>query len=119
MCVSCGCKQFDEDHGDSRNLTMKDFEDAAQASEIDLQQVARNIQEGLQSGVSSASGGTSRGSGGFDDSGKTGTFGHQGTEERTMPGNGTQYETTREGDYEETPTGSRGGQGDRGTTGNE
>jgi hypothetical protein len=96
---------------------MKDFEDAAQASEIDLQQVARNIQEGLQSGVSTG-GGESRGSGGFDDSGKARTFGQQGTEERTMPGKGTQYETTREGDYEETPTGSRGGQGDRGTTGN-
>jgi hypothetical protein len=48
MCMSCGCKQPNEDHGDQRNITMQDLQDAAQAGEVGTQEVVRNIQTGFQ-----------------------------------------------------------------------
>src|SRR5687767_6397472 len=48
MCMSCGCKQPNEDHGDERNITLQDLEDAGQAGEVGTQEVVRNIQEGFQ-----------------------------------------------------------------------
>ncbi len=51
MCVSCGCGQVNDDHGDERNITMKDMRSAAQAADIDVQAAARNIQQSMsQSG---------------------------------------------------------------------
>lgn len=97
MCMSCGCKQFGEDHGDPRNLTMKHFQDAATAAGTDVQQVARNINEGFQSagGTSGTSGEYTgpgmgqpgRGSGGFDDGGRTGSYKETATE-KSMTGSG-------------------------------
>jgi hypothetical protein len=112
--MSCGCKQFNEDHGDPRNLTMKDFQDAAQAAGTDVQQVARNIREGFEGSGSmtgsdySGSGTEQRGAGGFDDAGRTGTH-------------GTQYETGREGEFEKTGTSGESGRqtGRSRTTGNQ
>ena len=46
MCMSCGCKQYNEDHGDPRNLTMDDLQQAADAAGISVDEAARNIQEG-------------------------------------------------------------------------
>jgi hypothetical protein len=48
MCVSCGCGKYDDDHNDDRHLTMTDLQDAADAAEIDLNEVAQNIQEAVQ-----------------------------------------------------------------------
>ena len=48
MCLSCGCKQPNEDHGDQRNFTMKDLQAAGQASDISPQQVVKNIQQGFE-----------------------------------------------------------------------
>lgn len=45
MCMSCGCKMPNEDHGDQRNITMNELEDAARASNISVDEVVRNIQE--------------------------------------------------------------------------
>jgi hypothetical protein len=59
MCMSCGCKQPNEDHGDDRNITMKDFQRAAEAAGIDVQGVMKNFQESF----SPVSAGTSSGSG--------------------------------------------------------
>ncbi|HLV98482.1 MAG TPA: hypothetical protein VKT82_07360 [Ktedonobacterales bacterium] len=47
MCVSCGCGQVNDDHGDDRNITMKDMRSAAQAANIDVQTAARNIQQSM------------------------------------------------------------------------
>jgi hypothetical protein len=97
--MSCGCKQFNEDHGDPRNLTMKTFQDAAQAAGTDVQQVARNIEEAFQGSGSmtgsyySGSGTERRGAGGFDDA------------DRSGGSHGTQYETGREGEFQKTGTG--------------
>jgi hypothetical protein len=47
MCVSCNCGSPNDDHGDSRNITMDKIEKAAQASGKSPQQVAGNIQKGV------------------------------------------------------------------------
>jgi hypothetical protein len=48
MCLSCGCNEPDDDHGDKRNITMQSLEDAAKAGEVDsTAEVVRNIQEGF------------------------------------------------------------------------
>jgi hypothetical protein len=41
--MSCGCKQVDEDHGDSRNITMSTLRQAAEAAGISADEAARNI----------------------------------------------------------------------------
>lgn len=48
MCMSCGCKQPDERHGDDRNIIRQDLEDAAGAAKISADQVVKNIQESFQ-----------------------------------------------------------------------
>lgn len=50
MCVSCGCGQLNDDHGDKRNITLSDLRSAAQAADIDVQTAARNIQQGISQG---------------------------------------------------------------------
>ena len=45
MCVSCGCGQMNEDHGDKRSITMKGLEQAAKAAGSSVQEVAKNIQK--------------------------------------------------------------------------
>ena len=49
MCLSCGCGEPNEDHGDPRNITMQQLEEAAQAGDITPEQAAQNIAEGLES----------------------------------------------------------------------
>lgn len=48
MCMSCGCKQPNENHGDQRNITMQDLQAAGQASDISPDQVVKNIQQGYE-----------------------------------------------------------------------
>ena len=48
MCLSCGCGESNEDHGDPRNITMQKLEEAAQAGDITPEQAAQNIVEGLE-----------------------------------------------------------------------
>lgn len=43
MCMSCGCGSPNDTHGDSRNITQDDLNNAAQAANIDPQQAAQNI----------------------------------------------------------------------------
>jgi hypothetical protein len=45
MCVSCGCKKYDDDHGDERNITMDTLQEAAQAAGIPFEDVVKNIDE--------------------------------------------------------------------------
>jgi nitrogen fixation-related uncharacterized protein len=45
MCVSCGCGQFNDDHGDRRHIILDDLEQAAAASGLSLDEVAQNISE--------------------------------------------------------------------------
>jgi hypothetical protein len=55
MCLSCGCGEPNEDHGDPRNITMQKLEEAAQAGETTPEQAAQNIVEGLGSSGSGTS----------------------------------------------------------------
>lgn len=48
MCMSCGCKQPNEDHGDPRNLTMQSIRSAAQSADISPDLVVKNICEDYQ-----------------------------------------------------------------------
>jgi hypothetical protein len=48
MCASCGCKQLDDDHGDSRHLTMQDLEAAAEAAEISVDEVVQNLEDAVE-----------------------------------------------------------------------
>ncbi len=51
MCMSCGCKQPDERHGDDRNIVRQDLEDAAKASDITAREVVKNIQDAFETGA--------------------------------------------------------------------
>jgi hypothetical protein len=48
MCLDCGCGKPNDDHGDSRHITMNQVEDAAKASEISVDEAVKNINEGMQ-----------------------------------------------------------------------
>jgi hypothetical protein len=48
MCLDCGCGEPNERHGDDRHITMDDVQAAAEASEISVDEAARNIADGLR-----------------------------------------------------------------------
>jgi len=50
MCVSCGCGQPKDNHGDNRNLVKKDFKKAAKASDIDMHHLVANINNAYDDG---------------------------------------------------------------------
>lgn len=43
MCITCGCKIPDENHGDERNITIKHLQDAGKAQNISIVKVIGNI----------------------------------------------------------------------------
>lgn len=53
MCISCGCGKPNDDHGDSRNITLDDLNQAAAAAGTTRDRVLQNIQ-GSTSGISDA-----------------------------------------------------------------
>lgn len=48
MCLSCGCGQPNENHGNNDHITMPDLKKAALASNISIKEAARNIQKGAE-----------------------------------------------------------------------
>ena len=50
MCISCGCGKPDDDHGDPRNITMQDLDQAAKAAGTTRDRVLQNIMQGSQPG---------------------------------------------------------------------
>jgi hypothetical protein len=62
MCASCGCGILDEDHGDFRSLTLADIEEAAEAANISIEEVAKNIQAAVIEAEESEYGGMRRAS---------------------------------------------------------
>jgi hypothetical protein len=48
MCISCGCGEPNATHGDDRHITLDDLEAAAEAAEVSVSEVAKNIEEGLK-----------------------------------------------------------------------
>lgn len=45
MCMSCGCGEPNEDHGNPDNITLDDLKAAARAARIDPEQAADNIHD--------------------------------------------------------------------------
>lgn len=48
MCISCGCGKPNDDHGDARNITMQDVDQAAEAAGTTRAKVLQNIMQGSQ-----------------------------------------------------------------------
>ena len=48
MCLSCGCGQPEERHGNEANITMGDLRRAAEAADVDPEQAADNIHAGAR-----------------------------------------------------------------------
>ena len=48
MCLDCGCGKPNDRHGDDRHITMDDLRAAAEASEISVDEAARNIADGAR-----------------------------------------------------------------------
>jgi hypothetical protein len=55
MCLDCGCGEPNERHGDDRHITMDDVKAAAEASEISVDEAARNISDGMRQAQRSSS----------------------------------------------------------------
>ena len=47
MCLSCGCGEPHEDHGNPDNITYEDLKKSADAEGITVEQAADNIKAGL------------------------------------------------------------------------
>lgn len=45
MCMTCGCGEPHDDHGDPSHITYEDLKKAADAAEISVEDAARNLQE--------------------------------------------------------------------------
>lgn len=48
MCISCGCGSPNDDHGDSRNITLQDIDQAAVAAGTTRDRILQNITRGSQ-----------------------------------------------------------------------
>lgn len=47
MCLTCGCGEPHDDHGDPRHITYEDFQKAAEAAEISVDEALKNLEETL------------------------------------------------------------------------
>ena len=48
MCLSCGCGEPNERHGDDRHITQDDLDQAAAAAKISTAEAVQNISAGAQ-----------------------------------------------------------------------
>jgi len=48
MCMSCGCGEPHESHGDERNIIYADLKKAGDASKISVKEAVRNIEKTLR-----------------------------------------------------------------------
>ncbi len=46
MCISCGCRRYEESHGDERNITIATLENAAAANNQTLKGVLKAMNSG-------------------------------------------------------------------------
>ncbi|WP_433497555.1 hypothetical protein ACQP1K_21795 [Sphaerimonospora sp. CA-214678] len=51
MCLSCGCGEPDDDHGNPANITRQDLRLAAEAAHISPEQAADNIHSAAETAV--------------------------------------------------------------------
>ena len=48
MCMTCGCRDWDNDHGDPKNITYRRLVDAAEAGGVTVEEAAAHLSEGVQ-----------------------------------------------------------------------
>jgi hypothetical protein len=48
MCLSCGCGEPNERHGDDAHITAEDLRAAAEAAGIDMESASDNIHQGAR-----------------------------------------------------------------------
>lgn len=48
MCVSCGCGDLSNDHGDPKNITIEMLQQAAEAGGVTVKEAAENIRRGVE-----------------------------------------------------------------------
>jgi hypothetical protein len=48
MCLSCGCGEPNDNHGDDRHITLDMLQEAAEAAEVSTEEAANNIVETLR-----------------------------------------------------------------------
>jgi len=48
MCLTCGCGEPNDDHGDPAHITYQDLKEAADAAEITVEEAAGNLQQTLK-----------------------------------------------------------------------
>lgn len=47
MCLTCGCGQPHDDHGDPAHITYQGLKNAAEAARISVEEAASNLQQTL------------------------------------------------------------------------
>ena len=48
MCITCGCGEPEANYGNPKHITLRQFREAAEAAEVDMDQLLRNIVEGFR-----------------------------------------------------------------------
>jgi hypothetical protein len=48
MCMTCGCRDWENDHGDAKNLTYRRLADAAEAGGVTIEEAVEHITSGLR-----------------------------------------------------------------------
>jgi hypothetical protein len=56
MCLDCGCGKPNDDHGDSRHITLNQINQAAEASGVSPQEAVDNISKGFAEAQSGSEG---------------------------------------------------------------
>lgn len=48
MCMSCGCRDWDNDHGDAKNITWRRLVDAAEAGGVTVVEAVEHLWRGVR-----------------------------------------------------------------------
>ena len=56
MCLSCACGSPNDDHGDKRNITMQQLEQAAEAADTSVEEIVNNLETGFEAENTSEAG---------------------------------------------------------------
>ena len=48
MCMTCGCREWDNDHGEQKNITYRRLVDAAEAGGVTVEEAVRHLADGVR-----------------------------------------------------------------------
>lgn len=52
MCMTCGCREWENDHGDAKNITYRRLADAAEAGGVTVEEAIEHLREGVRANAS-------------------------------------------------------------------